>query len=57
MIRLIITQEANFEIVKVFELGKTSRKMSSMLHLEYLNFEKDRKQKGMSRSTFIFFIY
>ena len=46
MNRFSIGEEANFEIVKIFELGKFSWKMSK----EY------RKQKGMSLSKLILFI-
>ena len=54
MNRFSIEEEANFEIVKIFELGKSSWKMSdSTFNPEYLNFEKDRKQKEMSLSTLI----
>ena len=48
--RFAIEEEANFEIVKIFELGKSSWIMSSEDHPEYSNFEKDRNQKGMSLS-------
>ena len=48
--RFAIEEEANFEIVKIFELGKSSFKMSYSKHLEYSNFVEDRNQKGMSLS-------
>ena len=51
MNRCSIEEEANFEIVKIFELGKSSVKMSYSSHPEYSNFEEDRNQKGMSLST------
>ena len=41
------------EILKILELGKTSRKMSylsSQYNPEYQNFEEERKQKGMDLS-------
>ena len=46
MNRFTIEEEANFEIVKIFELGKSSWKMSYS-NPEYSNFEEDRDQKGM----------
>ena len=48
--RFAIEEEANFEIVKIFELGKSSWKMSWEDHPEYSNFEEERNQKGMSLS-------
>ena len=56
MNRFGIEEEANFEIVKIFELGKSSFKMSCPDHSEYSNFEENRNQKGMSLSTLILFI-
>ena len=53
MNRFSIGEEANFEIVKIFELGKSSDKMSWPGHSEYSNFEENRNQKGMSLSTLI----
>ena len=47
MNRFTIDEEAKFEIVKVFELAKSSYKMMSSNHPEYSNFEEDRDQKGM----------
>ena len=46
MNRFSIGEEANFEIVKILELGKSSWKMTI----------EDRNQKGMSLSTLILFI-
>ena len=46
MNRFTIEEEANFEIVKIFELGKSSFNMS----------KADGNQKGMSLSTLILFI-
>ena len=54
MNRFAIEEEANFEMVKIFELGKTSWKMSSEKHPEYQNLEAERNQKGMSLSAFIY---
>ena len=48
--RFAIEEEANFEIVKIFELGKSSEKMAWDDQPEYSNFADDRKQKGMSLS-------
>ena len=55
MNRFSIGEEANFEIVKIFELGKSSWKMANPYGSEYSNFEENRKQKGMSLSTLILF--
>ena len=54
MNRFAIEEEANFEIVKIFELGKSSWKMSWSKHPEYSNFLEDRNQKGISLSKFVF---
>ena len=48
MNRFSIGEEANFEIVKIFELGKSSWKMADSYRPEFAG---DRKQKGMSLST------
>ena len=53
MNRFSIEEEANFEIVKILKLGKSSWKMSN---LDLPVFAGDRKQKGMSLSTLILFI-
>ena len=50
MNRFTIEEEANFEIVKIFELGKLSWYFNDIS-------EKDRNQKGMSLSTLILCIY
>ena len=50
MNRFTIEEEANFEIVKIFELGKSSGKISWSGNSEYSNFEENRNQKGMSLS-------
>ena len=49
MNRFGIEEEANFEIVKIFELGKSWE----MVNPYRPEFAGDRKQKGMSLSTFI----
>ena len=51
MNRFSIGEEANFEIVKIFELGKSSWKMARLINRP--EFAGDRKQKGMSLSTLI----
>ena len=48
MNRFSIGEEANFEIVKIFELGKSSWNLSNQYDSEFAG---DRKQKGMSLST------
>ena len=53
MNRFTIEEEANFEIVKIFELGKISWKMSWPGHPKYPNFEEERSRKGMILSTSI----
>ena len=53
MNRFSIEEEASFEIVKIFELGKSSLKMSNSYYSEYSNFEEERNKKGMSLSTLI----
>ena len=50
MNRFTIDEEAKFEIVKIFELGKSSVKMADSGNPEYSNFEEIRDQKGMSLS-------
>ena len=55
MNRFSIGEEANFEIVKIFELGKSSFKMSWPDHSEYSNYAEERNKKGMSLSTLILF--
>ena len=54
MNRFSIGEEANFEIVKILELGKSSWKMADS---DLLEFAGDRKQKGMSLSTLILNIW
>ena len=51
MNRFSIGEEANFEIVKILELGKSSLKIA-----DSPKFAGDRKQKGMSLSKLILFI-
>ena len=47
MNRLAVDEDAASEILKIFELGKTSEKMSYKYKPEYKNLEEERKQKGM----------
>ena len=47
MNRFAVDEDAASEILKIFELDKTSRKISSPLDPEYSKFEEKRKQKGM----------
>jgi len=49
MNRFSIKEEANFEIVKIFELVKSSLEIANLP-----GFAGDRKQKEMSLSTLIF---
>ena len=52
MNRFTIEEEANFEIVKIFELGKSSEKMWDSYDPEYSNLEEDRNYKGMSLTVY-----
>ena len=47
MNRFAVDEDTASEILKIFELGKTSDKMSNPENSEYENFEEERKQKGM----------
>ena len=47
MNRSVVEEDAASEVLKIFELGKTSVKMSNTDLPEYKNFEAERKQKGM----------
>ena len=47
MNRFAVEEDAAFEVLKIFELVKTSGKMAYPGHPEYMNFEEERKQKGM----------
>ena len=54
MNRSVVEEDAASEVLKIFELGKTSVKMSNPdLSSEYKNFEAERKQKGMDLITSI----
>ena len=46
MNRFAIDEEATFEILKIFELAKSSSKMSDPRRREYDNFEHERELKG-----------
>ena len=45
--RFAVDEDASSEIVKVFELEKTSIKMSNPNDPEYKNFDNERNQKGI----------
>ena len=47
MNRFAIDENASCEILKRFELGKTSAEMSFPKHKNYKNWVEDRQQKGM----------
>ena len=47
MNRFAVEEDAAFEVLKIFELEKTSKKMSDRWNPEYENFKDERKQKGM----------
>ena len=47
MNRFAIDENASCEILKGFELRKTSVEMSRSWHENYKNFVEERKQKGM----------
>ena len=51
MNRSVVEEDAASEVLKIFELEKTSGKMAYPGHPEYMNFEEERKQKGMDLST------
>ena len=46
MNRFAVDEDAASEILKIFELEKTSYEMSSHKHPNYKNFAEERKQKG-----------
>ena len=53
MNRFAVEEDAASEILKIFELDKSSFKLSysnSKYNPEYENFEEERKQKGMDLS-------
>ena len=47
MNRSAVEEDAASEVLKIFELEKTSHKMYYAGMSEYKNFEEERKQKGM----------
>ena len=49
MNRFAIDENASCEILKKFELGKTSLDMAWSKGKDYKNFVEERKQKGMDR--------
>ena len=42
-----VDEDAATEILMIFELDKTSRKMSNPSYAEYKNFDEERNQKGI----------
>ena len=51
MNRFAVEEDAASEVLKIFELEKTSSKMSNPYRSEYKKFEEDRKQKGTDLIT------
>ena len=51
--RFAIDENASCEILKRFELGKTSVEMTWKLHKNYENFAAERQQKGMDHFIMI----
>ena len=51
MNRFAVEEDAASEVLKIFELEKTSSKMSNPYRSEYKKFEEERKQKGMDLIT------
>ena len=47
MNRFAIDEDASSEILKIFELAKTSKEMSMPGSENYKNFNEERQQKGM----------
>ena len=54
MNRFAIDEAEGYEILKIFELEKTSWKISWPFCLEYDNRENERKQKGMDLNFIIY---
>ena len=51
--RFAIDENASCEILKSFELGKTSMEMSWNVHRNYKNLAAERQQKGMDHFIMI----
>ena len=51
--RFAIEEDAASEVLKIFELEKSSDEMSSHEHPNYMNFKEDRKQKGRILSILV----
>ena len=51
MNRFAVEEDAASEVLKIFELEKTSDKMCNREHSQYNKFEEERKQKGMDLIT------
>ena len=46
MNRFAVDEDAASEILKIFELEKTSLEMSNFVHPNFKNFKEERQQKG-----------
>ena len=44
--RFAVEEDAASEVLKIFELEKSSDEMSSHEHPKYMNFKEDRDRKG-----------
>ena len=51
MNRFAVEEDAASEVLKIFELEKTSVKMSNPYQSEYIKSEEEREQKGMDLIT------
>ena len=47
--RFGVDEDAAFEMLGVYELEKTSKKMADSMEEEYKNFEQERKDKGKDK--------
>ena len=45
--RFIVDEDAAFELLQIYELGKCSDKISNQGNPQHKNFEEERKHKGM----------
>ena len=52
MNRFAVEEDAASEVLKIFELEKTSFEMSYHEHPNYKNFTEERKQKGKDLTNF-----
>ena len=53
MNRVAVDEDARFEILNIFELGKTSVNMSWPKQSEYANFEIERTEKGIGLGNIV----